>query len=485
MPARGSPGRCQATSKTGPEATRKLAPLAEPQSTINAAASTVCEAVPALEQRTRATALQTPETVRQILALSAAGWGRRRIAQHLGCSPETVRKYRRQQGGWQPYGRPRRNSSLDGLEGWLKERFLAHHGNADVVRQELASDKGIRVSLRTVERAVGPWRQELRAAALATVRFETQPGQQLQADFGETKALIAGQRIRVHLCVLTLGYSRRMLVRAFADQRQANWLLTLEDAFRHWGGVPAEVLFDNARALVQEHDPRRGVLVFNERLEAFARYWRFTPKACRPYRARTKGKDERGVGYAKANAIAGREFGSWAALEAHLVQWCREVADLRIHGTTGEQPLLRFERDEATALQPLPSKPSFLAERELERVVHNDACIEVEGNWYSVSWKLLKQRVSVLVRDQQVLIRHGGRVVARHERLGANSRQRSVLPGHWEGLVPPAAGCAGAAPAVSPPCEKGPRRRPGIVRSSALARSLEVYAAEVGEEVMA
>ncbi|MEY4359648.1 MAG: hypothetical protein RLZZ631_1134, partial [Cyanobacteriota bacterium] len=476
---------CQATSKTGPEATRKLAPLAEPHSAVITTSSTVATAVPALEQRTRATALQNPDTVRQILALSAAGWGRRRISQHLGCSPETVRKYRRQEGGWQPYGRPRRNSVLDGLEAWLKERFLAHHGNADVVRQELAAEQGIRVSLRTVERAVGPWRQELRAAALATVRFETRPGQQLQADFGETKALIAGQRVRVHLCVLTLGYSRRMLVRAFADQRQANWLLTLEDAFRHWGGVPAEVLFDNARALVQEHDPRRGVLVFNDRLEAFARYWRFTPKACRPYRARTKGKDERGVGYAKANAIAGREFGSWAALEAHLVQWCREVADLRIHGTTGEQPLLRFARDEATALQPLPRKPSFLAERELERVVHNDACIEVEGNWYSVSWKLLKQRVSVLVRDQQVLIRHGGRVVARHQRLGANSRQRSVLPGHWDGLVPPATGCVGTAPAASPPCGGGPRQRSAVVRSSALARSLEVYAAEVGEEVMA
>jgi hypothetical protein len=159
--------------------------------------------------------------------------------------------------------------------------------------------------------------------------------------------------------------------------------------------------------------------------------------------------------------------------EAELTRFYRDMARIR-----------RFDV-EATALQPLPRKPSFLAERELERVVHNDACIEVEGNWYSVSWKLLKQRVSVLVRDQQVLIRHGGRVVARHQRLGANSRQRSVLPGHWDGLVPPATGCVGTAPAASPPCGGGPRQRSAVVRSSALARSLEVYAAEVGEEVMA
>ena len=236
-----------------------------------------------LEQSSRDAALETPEDVQAILGLTAAGWGRRRIARELGCSPETVRKYRRQ-GGWEAYGKPRRIGVLDGQYDWLKERFLAHNGNADVVRQELASEKGIAVSLRTVERSVEPWRQELRAAALATVRFETPPGKQLQADFGETYARIAGERAKVHLCVLTLGYSRRLVVRAYRHERQVNWLLAMEEAFRHWRGVPAEVLFDNARALVKEHDPARQVLVFNERLDAFARYWWFLPKACRPYR---------------------------------------------------------------------------------------------------------------------------------------------------------------------------------------------------------
>jgi len=485
---------CQATAKNGPEATRKLAPLCEALTKGSAQAAVLSP----LEQSSRDAALESPEVVQAILGLTAAGWGRRRIAQELGCSPETVRKYRRQ-GGWEAYGKPRRMGVLDGQCDWIKERFLAHNGNADVVRQELASEKGIAVSLRTVERAVEPWRQELRAAALATVRFETPPGKQLQADFGETYARIAGERAKVHLCVLTLGYSRRLVVRAYRHERQVNWLLAMEEAFRHWRGVPAQVLFDNARALVKEHDPARQLLVFNERLDAFARYWGFIPKACRPYRARTKGKDERGVGYVKTNAVAGREFASWEALEAHLERWSREVADVRLHGTTGEQPVVRFQREEAAALQPLPQKPSFLAERELVRVVHNDACIEVEGNWYSVPWALLKQRVSVLVRDQQVQIRHGGRVVARHGRVAANRRHRSVLRGHWDGLVPPAQLvlaeqslpsadgplCVGPASTTSPPCGGGTRRRAAVVRSSELARSLAVYAAEVGEEVAA
>ena len=106
-------------------------------------------------------------------------------------------------------------------------------------------------------------------------------------------------------------------------------------------------------------------MVFNERLHAFARYWGVRPRACAPYRARTKGKDERGVGYVKRNAIAGRSFASWAALEAHLAWWMREVADLRIHGTTGEPPIARFERDEATALRPLDGRPPFRQVREL------------------------------------------------------------------------------------------------------------------------
>jgi transposase len=183
--------------------------------------------------------LESPEVVQAILGLTAAGWGRRRIAQELRCSPETVRKYRRQ-GGWEAYGKPRRIGVLDGQCDWIKQRFLAHNGNADVVRQELASEKGIAVSLRTVERAVEPWRQELRAAALATVRFETPPGKQLQADFGETYARIAGERVKVHLCVLTLGYSRRLVVRAYRHERQVNWLLAMDGVLPiSWTGLRA------------------------------------------------------------------------------------------------------------------------------------------------------------------------------------------------------------------------------------------------------
>lgn len=236
-----------------------------------------------------------------------------------------------------PFAKPVRKTAFDGLDGWLRERFFRHSGNADVVRQELASEHGIVIGLRLVELRVQRWRRELKAQKRATVRFETRPGQQLQIDFGESRVWIGDERVRVHLFVATLGYSRRMHIRPSFRERQVDWFEGMEGAFLRFGGVPTEILFDNARALVDHHDAATREVRFNARLHAFARYWGFSLRACAPYRARTKGKDESGVGYVKHNAIAGRRFASWGAFVAHLDQWNREIADVRVHGTTGSR----------------------------------------------------------------------------------------------------------------------------------------------------
>lgn len=376
--------------------------------------------------------MEAPDDVAAMLRLHAAGWGAKRIAKELGCARNTVRRYLRE-GRWKPYAGGSRGRTLDAHAGWVQEAFELHGGNADVVRQELEREKGVTVSLRTVERAVQERRRRLRAESVATVRFETPPGEQLQADFGELFVEIGGVRVKVHLCVLTLGFSRRVFVRAYANERQGNWLDCMEQAFHRFGGVPAQVLVDNARALVSVHDAETREVVFAERFSQFASYWGFKPRACAPYRARTKGKDESGVRYVKRNAIAGRSFASWDALDGWLEQWSREVADVRVHGTTGERPVDRFERELAT-LQPLRARQPFLAEREFDRRVHNDACVEVGANWYSVPWRLVGADVVVRVRDQQVTVSHAGQVVARHERAEGR-RNRVVDATHWEGLA--------------------------------------------------
>ena len=376
--------------------------------------------------------VRTPDEVAAMLRPRALGWGTRRIAAEFGCSRDTVARYVGP-GGWAPPRVARRPRALDGLEGWLAERFRRHRGNADVVRQELPAEHGIAVSLRTVERAVAHLRREPAAEARATVRFETPPGHQMRIDFGGASVVIGGEVARVFLFVATLGRSRRTFVRAFRRERQAARLDGTEGAFRHFGGLPAEVLLDNARALATHHDARTREVVLNERLHAFMRCWGVRPVACAPHRARTKGKDERGVGDVKRDAPAGRGFASRAALEAHLAWWTREVADVRVHGTTGEPPVARFGRDEAAAPRPIDGRPPFRRVRDPCRRVLPDCAVEVDTNACSVPWRLIGERVRVTVADGWVRVFHAGREVAAHPEA-AGRRRRVAEPAHFRGV---------------------------------------------------
>lgn len=375
-------------------------------------------------------AMLEAEAVTAIVRLGKLGWGAKRIAKELGVARNTVRRYL---AAGEPiaYRQPGRTSVLSGHAAWLRERFLQHRGNCDVVRQILETELGIGTSLRTVERACRSYRQELEAAARATVRFETPPGEQMQIDFGQMRVAIGGEETRVFLFVATLGYSRRGFVCAFRPERQSAWLTGIEAAFAHFGGRVRSLLIDNAKPLVDSHDMKTREVRFNQRFAAFCRHWDVQVRACAPYRARTKGKTESGVGYVKHNAVAGHQFDTWAALEAHLVRWQREVSDTRIHGTTGEAPLARFAL-EREHLRPIEGIPPFLQVRELVRRVQAEGCVNVDGNAYSVPWRLIGEMVTVQISDRQLHIQHAGREVASHAQLsgsGGRSIDRSHLLG--------------------------------------------------------
>ena len=269
--------------------------------------------------------------------------------------------------------------------------------------------------------------------ALATVRFETSPGHQIQIDFGEKVVRIAGQPVNVYLMTAVLGYSRRLYCRAFLAQRQDDWLEGIDGAFRHFGGLTEQILCDNASPLVTSHDRQSGQVVWNPGFEAFCRDRGLTPKACRPRRARTKGKIERGVGYVKHNALAGRTFTSFEQLERHLARWMVEVADRRIHGTTNEQPAIRFERDEQQAMLPLPTRPLAVRTRRLKRRVSADCFVDIDTIRYSVPYKHVRETVEVVVNREQVEIWLRGTIVAQHVRC---SEPHTWIrnPAHFEGL---------------------------------------------------
>jgi transposase len=372
-----------------------------------------------------------PEIVVQIRALKSLGWGTKRIAREVGCARNSVRRYLREAdaetqsrpGAWtlDAEQQARARSLLDG----------AAAGNGVVVQQLLA-EEDVEVPLRTLQRVLAPHRQEKRAAELATVRFETAPGHQMQIDFGEKWIVIAGERIKVHLFVAVLGYSRRIFVRASLSQRQDDWREGLAGAFRTFDGVTQRILIDRAGALVVGEDRETHTARVHPAFAAFCKDWGVEVSACRPYRARTKGKTESGVGYVKRNAIAGRTFASFAALEAHLATWIVD-ADRRVHGTTHEPPCARFEREERKALRPLPSVVLPVRERRVPRRVATDCFVDVDTIRYSVPHRLVRSQVEILVAEHEVVIFDGRIEVARHRR-GREPHQRIADPKHFEGI---------------------------------------------------
>lgn len=399
------------------------------------------------------------EMVTAIRELTNRGWGAKAIAAELAIARNTVRRYQRGAvAGVQVRPSARRLSVADQATAQALFQREAE-GNAVVVRQLLA-ERGCAVSVRTVQRAVAPVRQAQRAADVATVRVETAPGAQMQIDFGEKRVTVAGTALTVFLLVAVLSYSRRTFVKAFLHERQDDWREGIAAAFVHFGGVVGTVLGDNARALVRGRDRASGTVTFHPGYLAFCRDWDVQPRACAPYRARTKGKVESGVKFVKRNALAGRTFASFAALEQHLAQWMDE-ADQRVHGTTHERPCDRFVGEEQAALRPLPARPLPRREQRLRRRVASDAFVDVETVRYSVPYQLVRDHVDVAIDEQTVRIFHGINLVATH----ARSREpfaRIVEPAHLAGLW-----------RVATP------RAPVDETLSALGRSLAAYEAVV------
>ncbi len=193
-----------------------------------------------------------------------------------------------------------------------------------------------------------------RPAPEAVVRFETAPGLQAQVDFA-TFRFPWGTR---YALLVVLGYSRLLWLHFYPRQTMTTVIAGLEAAFAFFGGVPRELLFDQMKSvIVEDRRPDAGSLLENAEFLRFAHHHGFRIRACRPYRAQTKGKVERPVSYVRSNFVYGREFLGDGDLAAQGDDWLVQTANVRIHGTTGEVPQLRFERDERAMLLPLAAYP--------------------------------------------------------------------------------------------------------------------------------
>lgn len=186
------------------------------------------------------------------------------------------------------------------------------------------------------------------------VRFETPPAQQAQVDFAEF-SLPWGKRFAL---LVILGYSRLLWVQFFPRQTMAVLMRGIEEAFAYFGGVPMELLFDQMKAVIVDDERLTGgKLLENPEFLRFAAHWGFRIRACRPYRAKTKGKVERPVGDLRRGFFYGRTFLNDADLNAQALSWLNHKRNVRAHRTTRQKPQLRFERDERLLLQPLAPRP--------------------------------------------------------------------------------------------------------------------------------
>jgi transposase len=230
------------------------------------------------------------DVVREMLARLARGEGIKRIARELGVDRKTVKGWRRR-GAWRPRPAGGRRRAVDAFATFIEQRAPEVGWNSVVLHRELLG-LGFTGGYLQVQRYLQPLRAARHWATVATTRFETGPGEQAQVDFGQLRLWVGEVEVTAHLFVFTLGYSRRLWARAYPHERLDVVLDGHEQAFRYFGGVPLTCLYDNPRTLVLGRRERQ--VLWHPVFEDCARYYGFTPRACQPYRARTKGKVESG-----------------------------------------------------------------------------------------------------------------------------------------------------------------------------------------------
>jgi len=364
---------------------------------------------------------------RQGLSLSA-------IARQTGLDRKTVRRYIKR--GLEPPAyrpRPPRTGKITAFDAYLRERVAAYPElTARRLHRELRDlgyDGGY-TAVKDVLRGIRPV-----TAPGFEVRFETPPGRQAQVDFAHFRTVFTdepGIERVVWLFSLVLGHSRMLWGRFVPQQDMQTVLRCHAAAFEALGGAPAEILYDRMKTVVDREVPQGdgsqgGHIVYNRTLVEFARHYGYLPKACKAYRAKTKGKVERPFRYIREDFFLSRSFRNRDDLNVQFRQWLDQVANARVHATTHRVVNEHFA-EERPRLQPLPAGP-FQAVLRLERRITKDGMVSVDGNLYSVPDTTRRRPVEVHSTANEVRILEQGAVIAVHPVIDGRG-QRRITAGH-------------------------------------------------------
>lgn len=352
--------------------------------------------------------------------LNDMGYGVRKIAKTLGIGRKTVQKYLKEP-SIKPlsHSRPSKLDPFrDRIDALLKQDPEL---SVEIIRQKLikAGYSGKKSILYKYLKSIRPKNQR------AYIRFESEPGEQFQIDWGELGCLSYGNiRRKIYCMAISECHSRMLYLEFTHSQNQACVHQSLLNAFRFFGGTPKELVTDNMLTAVIDRD---GPLIrFNDAFLDFLRPFHIVPKPCHVRAPHEKGKIEKGgIGYIKQNFWPLRAAQNLDDLQHQANQWRDEIANVRIHGTTGEKPILRFD---PLCLRALPEQIADCRQI-CSLKVHKDFCVAFDANTYSAPPWLIGKQIILKADNHTIELYYNEKRVASHQRCW-QKHQRIELEAH-------------------------------------------------------
>lgn len=327
----------------------------------------------------------------------------REIARVTGISRNSVRCVLRERSR-KGFATPPRSSKLDPFKRYIDARINQFALSAVRILGEI-KPMGFSGSLDLVQRYIRTLRAGERASSLATVRFETAPGEQAQVDWAHCGR--AGDGSLLYAFVMVLGFSRMLYVEFASSMDTASLLECHKRAFAYFGGWPRALLYDNMKQV------RLGPDQLNPLFVDFANHYGFGIKTHRPYRPRTKGKVERMVSYVKDGFVLGRAIADMADGNAQVRHWLDHTANVRIHATTGRKPADLLASEGLTLAQSaVPYPVGAYATRRAD----SEGFVHYGGSRYSVAPEHVGKKLLVAHVAGKIVLRgaSGGLIVAEH-----------------------------------------------------------------------
>lgn len=349
------------------------------------------------------------------------------IAKQVGCSRTTVYRYLKKE-VMPIYKRDGIVSKLDPFKQYIRTRLEEAPFSAVRLLEEIQK-QGYTGKLTILKKFVSEIKQSYRLQAV--MRFETMPGQQAQVDWAYFGYLEErGQRKRLYCFLMVLGYSRTKFVMFTTSMDLETFVACHILAFKYFGGVPKEILYDNLKQVVVKRLFRAKESEMNKKFMDFAGYYSFKPILCRVRRPETKGKVENPVRFVRGNFFMGIVFNGLKDLNMQRSAWLEKVNNLE-HGTTKEKPFERLKRENLTSIE---GKPEYDTSKIFYRTASRECLVHFEGSQYSVPLKYAGKEISVKVAlDKPLGLFYRGELICEHQQ--ATEKGMSIInKKHFDGI---------------------------------------------------